>query len=282
MSDYSPENALSTFPELARLLWVMNQLRDPDNGCPWDLQQNFASLVSFTIEEAYEVVDAIESGNMEQVKDELGDLLFQVVFYAKLGDEQKIFDFEAIAHGIASKLIRRHPHVFDTPSLLTEEQISANWERIKQQERQGANQLNDDSILAHITEGLPPLVKAVKLQKRCAKVGFDWENVSDVVAKINEEVDEVLEEVHQTQRNQTAIEEEIGDLLFAVTNLSRHLNVDPERALRVANRKFENRFRLVEENLKNQNLSVQDASLEMMEASWVEAKRLLNAKQEMS
>lgn len=263
-----------TFPEFSRLIWVMEQLRDPQAGCPWDLQQDFRSIVPYTIEETYELVDAIESGLSENIKDELGDLLFQIVFYAKLGDEKQWFDFEAVANGISEKLIRRHPHVFDRQMNLSSEQLSLNWEKIKQEERDKKGKIDDNSILANITRGLPPLVKATKLQKRCAKAGFDWSNVNDVADKISEELNEVLAELAEEEKDQSAIEEEMGDLLFAVTNLSRHLNVDPERALRIANYKFEKRFRYIEDKLAEAGKSLEESQLDEMESLWVEAKTI--------
>lgn len=262
-----------SYPQVARLLSIMQQLRDPEGGCPWDLQQNFASIVPYTIEEAYEVADAIEQGDMKEVQDELGDLLFQVVFYAQLGKEQGDFDFEAIAKSISDKLVRRHPHVFGEQNGRDAGQVKQQWEQIKRQERRDKGQDNDTSILAHIPAGLAPLVKAEKLQKRCAKVGFDWPEASQVVGKIHEEIDEVQQELAQAVLNQPAVQEEVGDLLFAVVNLARHLNVNPDQALRQANNKFEQRFRGVEQILRQQALPVEQASLEQMEAAWQQVKQ---------
>jgi ATP diphosphatase len=256
------------FPQVARLLEVMEKLRDPDTGCPWDQQQNFASIVPHTLEEAYEVADAIEHGNMSDIKDELGDLLFQVVFYAQLGKEQGEFDFEAIAQGISDKLIRRHPHVFASSEGKTDEQLNVQWEQIKAQERAAKNIVQDYSILANIPVGMTPLIRAQKLQKRCAIVGFDWPEIAPVVDKIQEEIQEVMDEVQAHDPDQQAIEEEIGDLLFAVVNLSRHLKVDAETALRKANRKFEGRFRKVEDVFAQRSVELPDASLEEMEDVW--------------
>lgn len=261
-----------TFPQVARLLEAMEILRDPENGCPWDIKQTFASIVPHTIEEAYEVADAIENGNMLDIKDELGDLLFQVVFYAQLGKELGEFDFEGIAAAISDKLIRRHPHVFDHCTNKSDEQLNIQWEKIKAEERAASGKLHDHSILAHIPVGMAPLTRAQKLQKKCAKVGFDWPDVGPVVDKIQEEIIEVMDAVNVPQPNQQAIEEEIGDLLFAVVNLSRHLEVDAETALRKANNKFEHRFRNVEDVFKKQHIELSDASLEHMEAVWQEIK----------
>ena len=256
------------FPQVARLLQVMEKLRDPDTGCPWDNQQNFASIVPHTLEEAYEVADAIENGTMADIKDELGDLLFQVVFYAQLGKEQGEFDFEAIAQAISDKLIRRHPHVFAKSEGKTDEQLNLQWEQIKAQERQTKGIADDHSILATITPGMTALIRAQKLQTKCAKLGFDWPEISPVVDKIFEELQEVMDEVQAPVLDQQAIEEEIGDLLFSVVNLSRHLKVDAETALRKANKKFEGRFRKVEEVFADKAMPLSEASLDEMEAVW--------------
>ena len=260
------------FPHVSRLLWVMSQLRDPKSGCPWDRQQSFETIVPYTIEEAYEVADAIEFGSMSDVKEELGDLLFQVVFYAQLGKERLAFDFEAIAETVANKLIRRHPHVFADADLDSVDQVAQNWEAIKQQERAEKGQ-SDSSLLANIPKGMSPLVRADKMQRCCAKVGFDWTELPPVVAKIEEEIQEVMEEVNQSERNQEAVEMEIGDLLFAVVNLARHLDVDAERALRAANHKFEQRFRQVEQVVATSDRKVDEVSLPELEAIWQKIKR---------
>lgn len=266
------QTGVAHFPQVARLLEVMNALRDPLTGCPWDRQQTFESIVPFTIEEAYEVADAIEHGDMQNIQDELGDLLFQVVFYAQLGKEQQIFDFEAIARTVADKLIRRHPHVFAAGSLKEEAQLNAQWESIKQQERAEKGCDDDSSILANTPAGMAPLMRALKLQKKCARVGFDWPEVAPVVAKVREEIDEVMAEVERPSVDQNAIEEEIGDLLFAVVNLSRHLKVEAETALRKANKKFEGRFRQLESTLKQQDIKLEQANLEQMEQIWQQVK----------
>jgi ATP diphosphatase len=258
--------------QLNRLLNIMQQLRDPKTGCPWDLKQNFASIVPHTIEEAYEVADAIFSDNMADIKDELGDLLFQIVFYAQLAKEQGDFDFGEIAQAISDKLVRRHPHVFETPHLKVDDEFNLQWEKIKQQERDLAGKSMDSSILANIPKGMTPLLHAQKIQKKCAKVGFDWTELPPVVDKIHEEIEEVLAEVNVCEPDQQAVEEEIGDLLFAVVNLARHTSVNAETALIKANRKFEKRFRLVEQVIDTQGLSMETASLEQMEAAWQKIK----------
>ncbi len=263
----------SSQPELSRLLTIMQQLRDPKDGCPWDIQQTFESIVPHTIEETYEVADAIMQGDKTAIKEELGDLLFQVVFYGQLAKEQGDFDFEGIAKAISDKLVRRHPHVFTVDHDQSTEDLSAQWEAIKQQERQAQGKDIDKSVLANIPSGLTPLLKAHKLQKKCAKIGFDWPELPPVVDKIHEEIDEVLAELNAPDINQQAVEEEIGDLLFAVVNLARHAKVNPEVALINANQKFEKRFRQVEEIIQQQGIALQQASLEQMDQAWEQVKR---------
>jgi ATP diphosphatase len=268
--------------QLTRLLAIMQQLRDPITGCPWDQQQSFESIVPHTIEETYEVVDAILSGNMHDIKDELGDLLFQIVFYAQLAKEQGDFDFEDIAQAISDKLIRRHPHVFNVSGVIeltiqnklrTQDELNTQWEQIKAQEQAAKNQELDISVLANIPQGMTPLLRAQKIQKKCSKVGFDWTELAPVVDKIYEEIEEVLAEVNVSEPNQQAVEEEVGDLLFAVVNLARHTSVNAETALIKANRKFEKRFRLVEQAIESQGLSMQSASTQQMEAAWQQIKK---------
>jgi ATP diphosphatase len=268
--------------QLTRLLAIMQQLREPITGCPWDQQQSFESIIPHTIEETYEVVDAILSGNMHDIKDELGDLLFQIVFYAQLAKEQGDFDFEDIAQAISDKLIRRHPHVFDVSDgtelttqnkLKTQDELNNQWEQIKAQEQAAKNQEPDISVLANIPQGMTPLLRAQKIQKKCSKVGFDWTELAPVVDKIHEEIEEVLAEVNVLEPNQQAVEEEIGDLLFAVVNLARHTSVNAETALIKANRKFEKRFRLVEQAIESQGLSMQSANTQQMEAAWQQIKK---------
>jgi ATP diphosphatase len=250
----------------------MQQLRDPETGCPWDQKQSFESIVPHTIEETYEVVDAILSGNMVNTKDELGDLLFQIVFYAQLAKEQGNFDFEDIAETISDKLIRRHPHVFKATVMKNDDELNQQWEQIKQLEREAAGKPLDTSTLANIPKGMTPLLRAQKIQKKCSKVGFDWTELPPVVDKIHEEIAEVLAEVNVSKPDQQAVEEEIGDLLFAVVNLARHTSVNAEIALIKANRKFEKRFRQVEQIIEYQGLSMESASLEQMEAAWQQVK----------
>ena len=244
---------------------VMQQLRDKQHGCPWDLKQTFESLLPYTIEETYEVVDAVNGGDRAAMKDELGDLLFQVVFYAQLGEEEGSFDFEAIAQHTADKLIRRHPHVFEqTDGALSDAEIKQQWEAIKQQERKSQQA---ETVFKDIPSQLPSVLKAAKLQKRAASVGFDWTEEEPIYAKVYEEIDEV-----RTAENDDHLEEEIGDLLFAVINLARHKQVNPERALQRANNKFVQRFQAIEAMLSARKQAADELSLDQLEALWQEVK----------
>ena len=273
--------------ETQRLLAIMTQLRDKKSGCPWDVKQTMESLTRYTIEEAYEVADAIASGDMGDIKDELGDLLFQVVFYAQIANEQDAFSFDDVAQSISDKLVRRHPHVFgDTNSgdALSDASLNAQWEAIKAQEKRD-KKATSNSILDNVPSGMPALMHAQKLQKVCAKVGFDWPEVMPVLDKVREEVDEIAQEIDIASKsesseaggtlphNHDAIEEEIGDALFAMVNLSRHLNVDADTALRKASHKFAARFKGVEQLAREQGTELDTMSLEEMETLWQTIKR---------
>ncbi|MFZ8199075.1 nucleoside triphosphate pyrophosphohydrolase [Alteromonas portus] len=301
--------------EMQRLLDIMTQLRDPQSGCPWDVKQTMESLTCYTIEEAYEVADAIAAGDMHDIKDELGDLLFQVVFYAQIASESKAFSFDDVAQSISDKLVRRHPHVFanalasegvsDTNENVTVERTQLNdsalntqWDAIKAQEKQLKKQRlkqGDDaietSILDSVPKGMPALMYAQKLQKACAKVGFDWPDAAPVIDKVREEVEEIQQELDTKQRllsassadekplsndmhdNQQAIEEEIGDALFAMVNLARHCKVDADTALRNASNKFANRFKGVERLAAEQGDKLDALTLDEMEALWQQVKQ---------
>lgn len=254
---------------MQQLQQVMAQLRDPESGCPWDLKQNMTSLIPYTIEETYEVVDAIQSGNWQSIKDELGDLLFQVVFYAQLAREEQQFELDDIAAHTADKLINRHPHVFGTDAErnLSDAEIKAQWEQIKQQERTKKDAKG--SVFDDIPSQLPSILKAAKLQKRAASVGFDWTEAEPAYAKVDEEIQEVKEATDQDH-----IEEEIGDLLFAVVNLARHKQVNPEAALQRANEKFKSRFQNIEQRLSEQGKHATDCNLDELEALWQQAKQV--------
>lgn len=257
---------------IEKLLEIMAQLRDPENGCPWDVEQDFSTIAPYTIEEAYEVADAIARDDMTDLRDELGDLLLQVVFHARMAEEAGHFDFDAVAAGIADKLIRRHPHVFGDAEARTAGAVRGSWERIKAEERAGAD---DQSVLAGVAMALPALKRAQKLGKRASTVGFDWPDRQGVRAKIREEIDELEEAAGQ--RGQARIEEELGDLLFAVVNYARHLDVDPEHALTVANHKFEQRFRDMEATIVESGRELPDLGLEALEQEWRAAKRRLDS-----
>ncbi|MCX2889605.1 nucleoside triphosphate pyrophosphohydrolase [Pseudomonas sp. LB-090624] len=264
---------------LEDLLHLMARLRDPQYGCPWDLKQNYASIVPHTIEEAYEVADTIERGDFEHLQGELGDLLFQVVYYSQLAREEGRFEFDGVVDSITRKLIRRHPHVFptgelyapvDTPSL-SEAQVKSRWEEIKAEERAEKSQPEQLSLLDDVPATLPALSRAAKLQKRAATVGFDWPAALPVLDKVREELDEVLQAMADGDAD--ALEDEVGDLLFAAVNLARHLKQDPEHALRRANRKFERRFRFIEQALRDSGRPIEDCNLDELDALWGEAKR---------
>ena len=301
--------------EMQRLLKIMAQLRDPQSGCPWDVKQTMESLTRYTIEEAYEVADAIANGDMHDIKDELGDLLFQVVFYAQIASESRAFSFDDVAQSISDKLVRRHPHVFanalasegvsDTNenvtverTLLSDSALNAQWDAIKAQEKQLKKQrlkqdseATENSILDNVPKGMPALMYAQKLQKACAKVGFDWSDAAPVIDKVREEVEEIQQELDFKQRaqgalktgvvplnsgvpdNQQAIEEEIGDALFAMVNLARHCKVDADTALRNASNKFANRFKGVERLAAEQGDKLDALTLDEMEALWQQVKQ---------
>lgn len=261
--------------DLDDLIRLMAALRDPDSGCPWDLQQTFATIVPHTLEEAYEVADCIEREDWDHLRDELGDLLFQVVFYARLADEQGWFDLHRIIDQLVTKLIRRHPHVFphgrlDMPGSddIPVDQVNSNWEAIKQQERAAKSRTG---VLDEVPVGLPALSRAAKLQRRAARVGFDWPDTHGVLDKIEEEIAELREALEQG--NIAHAREEIGDLLFAQVNLARHLDIDPEQAVRNTNAKFERRFRHVESRVKDSGREWEQLSLEQLDRWWDEAKK---------
>jgi len=264
------ELMLTAKPSMAKLRWIMQQLRDPVTGCPWDIKQTFASIIPHTIEEAYEVADAIEREDFSELEKELGDLLFQVVFYSQLGVEEKRFDFDSVVAGVCEKLIRRHPHVFSNNEFSSELEIKANWENEKAKERQHKNNDRPLSVLADIPKNLPALSQAAKIQKRCAHVGFDWHNIDDVFSKVEEEVQEVKAELHV---NEQALGEELGDLMFAVVNLCRHAKQDPEVLLRQANSKFTKRFQAVEAQISSSQKSIEEHTLDELEAYWQQVKR---------
>ncbi|NKB32054.1 MAG: nucleoside triphosphate pyrophosphohydrolase [Pseudomonadales bacterium] len=271
---------------IGKLIALMSMLRDKDNGCPWDLEQSIESLIPFTLEEVYEVVDAIEKQDMVELEDELGDLLFQVVFYAQIAQEEGLFNFDDVANAITNKLVRRHPHVFPegqvtnfgTKSDISSEQVVVNWEAIKKQEKENKflrkssadSGTEAESILNDVPRAFPALARALKLQKRAAKVGFDWQELSPVVAKLKEEIEELEEAIKDGEHE--AIQSELGDVLFAAVNVARHTGVDPELTLRDANTKFENRFKWIESRLNKEGKSVAESSLDDLNQLWEQAK----------
>ena len=278
--------------DIAALLEVMARLRDRERGCPWDCAQTFATIAPYTLEEAYEVLDAVESGEPERLKDELGDLLFQVVFHARMAEERGWFDFAEVARGISDKLLRRHPHVFGDGTSEREGGVELDretsaalwkqWEDQKERERSSAAQrrgLEQAGVLSDVPRALPALIRAVKLGKRASRVGLDWMSVPDVRVKVAEELGELDAACEQAQTAgetaeaaSPAVVEELGDLLFALANLGRHLRADPEAALRAANAKFERRFRYIEQKAQERGRALRELTAEEWEALWQEAK----------
>lgn len=248
---------------------LIAKLRDPNGGCPWDLKQNYDSMIPCLLEESYEVVETIQQKSMTNLREELGDLLLQVVFFSQLASEDQAFTFNDVVNDVAEKIIRRHPHVFGDTTANNEQEALQNWNAIKAQE---SKQKGESSILDNIPHAFPALMRAEKLQKRCSKVGFDWTELPPVIDKIEEELQEVRQELNKTNKNQQKIEEELGDLLFATVNLCRHLKCQPEESLRKANNKFEQRFRAVEKKLKEQNKTFEQSSLIEMDLLWDEVK----------
>jgi len=266
--------------DISRLNEIMAALRTPESGCPWDLEQTFATIVPYTLEEAYEVADAIERGDVADLREELGDLLLQVVFHARMAEEEGRFDFGDVVDAITCKLIRRHPHVFGDARDLSSDEVKALWGRIKAEEKReraearraaGLTVEEATGALAGVPLALPALTRALKLQEKAGKVGFDWNDPRAVLAKLREEIDEVEAELDANVAERVA--GEVGDLLFAVANLARHLRVDPEAALRGANAKFERRFAHIETRLGEAGRAPVEATLDEMEALWEEAKR---------
>jgi ATP diphosphatase len=257
--------------DIVRLIEIMAALRTPGSGCPWDLEQNFASIAPYTLEEAYEVADAIARGDLVHLKDELGDLLLQVVFHARMAEEQSAFDFGGVVEAITTKMIRRHPHVFADAQGRTAEAVKGMWEQIKAEEKAERGEAPAPGALAGVPVALPALTRALKLQDKAGRVGFDWNDPRAVLAKIREEANEIEAELDRADNAQAAAE--VGDLLFAVVNLARHLQADPEGILRATNLKFERRFAAIEKALAAQGKTPKDATLAEMDALWDAAKQ---------
>ena len=256
------------------LRYLMSRLRDPQTGCPWDIKQNYKTIAPHTVEEVYEVIDAIERGDLEHLSEELGDLLFQIIFYTQLGAEDGLFDWDKVVNGITDKLVRRHPHVFPDGTLQSvrsanavfdTKAINKKWDAIKQQERVDKG---EGGTLADIPTALPSLSRAYKLQKRAASVGFDWTNPTDVLAKVKEEIAEL--EVEIAKGDSLAMEDEMGDLLFSCVNLARHLSIDPEKAMRLSSNKFKRRFEAMELLAAGETFSTMTAA--EMESLWSRVK----------
>ncbi len=256
---------------LDHLADIMALLRSPERGCPWDVEQTFASIAPHTVEEAYEVLSAIEDGDPAAIQDELGDLLLQVVFHARIAEEAGLFALDGVVGAICDKLVRRHPHVFGEQQVKTARDQLVNWENVKEGERAG-NGETKASALDGVAKALPALMRAAKLQKRASRVGFDWTDPTDVFAKIREEIGEIEAEV-RAEAPRDRLEDEIGDVLFAVANLARKLDIDPEAALRRTNDKFERRFHFIEQSLESDGKLIKETSLDEMEALWCQAKR---------
>ncbi len=271
MNNTSDVTILTKSGEISRLLEIMRHLRNPETGCPWDIEQDFKSIAPYTIEEAYEVADAIERGSMSDLKGELGDLLLQVVYHSRMAEEEGAFRFEDVVAEISDKMVRRHPHVFGDESRdKSAEQQTADWEKVKAEER--AKRGEGTSALDGVAIGLPALTRAVKLQKRAARVGFDWPETEQVIAKIAEEAGELQEAIDQKSKDEIA--EEFGDLAFVMANLARHLELDPEEVLRSANAKFERRFKAVERELLAMGKTPEQSDLEEMDGLWDQVKEL--------
>jgi len=260
-------SATDAATELGRLLAIMARLRDPDGGCPWDLEQDFSTIAPYTIEEAYEVADAIDRGDLDDLCDELGDLLLQVVFHSRMAEEQGAFDLKDVAAAISDKMIRRHPHVFGDHAYEDLSAQVAGWEQLKAQERQAKAKTG---VLDDVPTGLPALTRAVKLTKRAARVGFDWPTATEVLAKLREETDEI--EVEIAAGDMAKARQELGDILFVCANLARKLDVDPEDALRATNAKFTRRFAFVEAGLAERGKTPDQSDLAEMDALWNDAK----------
>ena len=258
-----------TVEHLQNIISIMAKLRDPDTGCPWDVKQDFASIAPYTIEEAYEVADAVQSNDRATLCNELGDLLLQVVFHARIAEEEGSFTLADVAKSISDKMISRHPHVFGDDKTPDVDQQRQRWEDIKKAERAAKGQ---NGILADIPVGMPPMQRAVKLQKRAASVGFDWPNISQIIDKMHEEAAELTAELESTPQDRHRLTDEVGDLLFVAVNLARKAGVDPETALIGCNKKFEERFNYMEKQTELNNKSLSNSTLDDMEKLWQEAK----------
>jgi len=257
---------------IEQLLEIMARLRDPDSGCPWDLRQTYSSIVPYTLEEAYEVADAIQRGDMRELRDELGDLLFQVVFYSQLAREEGHFDFNEVTQAISEKMLRRHPHVFSDAEYASDEDLHKAWEQTKAIERSKRSDQDKASELDGVARALPALIRAEKLQKRAARVGFDWPDVDGALAKLNEELAEVRAEIDNP--DQSRLQDELGDLLFTIVNVVRLFGMDAEQTLSQANEKFERRFRAMEQGLQaSGKKDLNQLSMQELDQAWEKVKK---------
>ena len=263
------ENDTEKLNQLKRIIGIMRELRDPETGCPWDVEQDFSTIAPYTIEEAYEVADAVRRGDTGDIRDELGDLLLQVVFQSRIAEEAGLFTLADVARSISDKMVDRHPHVFGDESRPGADEQSGRWEAIKAAERARRGKTG---ILDDIAASLPPMLRALKLQKRAARVGFDWTDIDDIIAKLDEETAELRAEIKKDSVEQDRVIDEVGDVLFVAVNLARRAGVDPETALMGCNSKFEQRFRYIELQAEKIGKSLDELSLDEMEAMWQEAK----------
>ena len=256
-----------------RILQIMSQLRDPQNGCQWDLEQNFESLSKYVIEEAYEVAEAVADGNADEIMEELGDLLLQVVFFSQIASETNLFQFLDVVNAVSEKMIRRHPHIFSkNKEFKTAKEQKENWEIIKDLEKSGKKNINEKSLLSGISKNLPSLIKSKKIQEKVSRAGFDWKDEGEVLEKVKEELAELSEAIKNSDRSNS--EEELGDLLFTLVNLGRHMDIDCDTALRKANYKFSKRFNLLELQMAKENKELSKVNKLYMEKTWSKVKKL--------
>ena len=267
------ERSLASKQSADRILQIMSQLRDPQNGCQWDLEQNFESLSKYVIEEAYEVAEAVADGNADEIMEELGDLLLQVVFFSQIASEKNLFRFLDVVNAVSEKMIRRHPHIFSkNKEFKTAKEQKENWEIIKDLEKSEKNNINEKSLLSGISKNLPSLIKSKKIQEKVSRAGFDWKDEGEVLEKVKEELAELSEAIKNSDRSNS--EEELGDLLFTLVNLGRHMDIDCDTALRKANYKFSKRFNLLELQMTKENKELSKVNKLYMEKTWSKVKKL--------